>query len=205
MPKNLDLDRSQIGETLKAWREKAKLTQAEAAQALGVASITVSRWERGVVIEIEPANMAGIARVYDVALTDVFALLGIHDKALVTDVPRGTRDTVTRFARITQERAATKRAADRTRRAEQFEREMIRLGANDYEADHVRVRARSFLESVLSSGGTEDAVDEEALDREFDIYLQNSLRLWVIDQMKKRGATPNVLGPAHRDGRHRDR
>lgn len=96
------------------------------------------------------------------------------------------------------------RGAARIRRAEQFEREMVRLGANDFEADHVRIRARNFIESVLSHGGTDDdQLTDDDLDHELELYLLNSLRPWVIDQMKKRGVEPNdgQLG----DGRNRRR
>lgn len=79
----------------------------------------------------------------------------------------------------------------RLSRADQFEREMIRLGADDFEADHVRIRARSFIESVQSSGGTDTNLTDVELIEELENYLNYSLRPWVIAHMAKRGATPN--------------
>lgn len=59
----IPIDASQIGRALKAAREAAGLTQVQAAAAIDVDSVTLSRWERGVRAAPRSARMA-LERLY---------------------------------------------------------------------------------------------------------------------------------------------
>jgi hypothetical protein len=139
-------------------------------------SQTLSDYERGVIQKVPNTVLEVLAIVYNVPLVSL--VVADRDDLVGHNVSRGTRPN-----------DVGAKSVRRRRRIETFEREMIRLGADDFEADHVRSRARSFLESVLSSGGTED-ISEEELDRELELYLQNNLKVWVEEHMAKRGARP---------------
>jgi transcriptional regulator with XRE-family HTH domain len=79
--------------------------------------------------------------------------------------------------------------AARTQRINAFTNEMVRLGADDFEADYVRERSRTYVESVLFADGAPD-LSEAELDAELEDYLTKILRTWVINHMKARGAKP---------------
>jgi transcriptional regulator with XRE-family HTH domain len=146
---------------LKLWRERAGLTLEQAAVAIGVASYsTVWRWESG---ERAPGS-----ENYRKAMT-IYRRLAEERHA--GNVPRGTNG-----------REGAQGFATRTKRIELFEREMIRLGADDFDADYVRRAARDFIEQIHSAGGTD-------VDEELETYLEYSLRPWVlkrIDQRRRR-------------------
>jgi transcriptional regulator with XRE-family HTH domain len=145
-----------------AARERSGLTQEQAAQELGLSVASMSRKELG---------------KQPVTSRDVAAMERIADGApRLVKVPRGTlvaREPVARYnAKLD--------------RIQAFERQMIRLGADDFEADHVRERARAFVEAIHSQGGTD-------IDEELELYLEASLKPWVVAHMKRRGAKPKEV------------
>lgn len=149
------------------------MTQVELAKRLGVRPATVSEWESG---KTRPtrANVGAVA-----------AVLGVPESELLR-APAVVGEAMAPY---------DSRSAARFRRAESFEREMVRLGADDFEADFVRVRSRNYIESILSSGGTEtEGLSDDDLDRELEAYLSGFLRTWVREHMKARGAVPNLDG-----------
>lgn len=82
------------------------------------------------------------------------------------------------------------RGAARRKRADAFVNEMVRIGADDFEADYVRERVRTFIESVLFGDGAPELTEQE-YDEELDEYMNKILRAWVVAHMKKRGVKPN--------------
>lgn len=177
-----------LGSALKSERTSAEVSQEEVARVMGVSVKTVQRLEQAETVK--PGHAVAFRSAVD-------ALVRARSERRRPDnvVPRGT-STEAHSASVVSGRGTL-----RLRRADAFEREMVRLGANDFEADHVRTRARNFLESVLSHGGTPDLTEDD-LDQEFEVYLQSSLRPWVIDQMKKRGEDPGP-GDSGSGGGHR--
>jgi transcriptional regulator with XRE-family HTH domain len=153
-------------EEFKAAREAAGLTQDQAAQLLGVTGKTVSRWETGA--PIKPRDLAGAK--------SIFAEIVRQREFLDKKVPRGTMSLMERI--LGEEGPGDARR----KRIEQFEREMVRIGADDFDADYVRRAARDFIEQIHSAGGTD-------VDEELETYLEYSLRPWVlkrIDQRRRR-------------------
>jgi transcriptional regulator with XRE-family HTH domain len=66
----LNEERGGLAAALRAARRSAGLTQKQLAEALGVASITVSRWERGVA----SPSISRLQRISEVTSTNVTAL-----------------------------------------------------------------------------------------------------------------------------------
>lgn len=132
-------------------REELGISQEEAAKRLGVSGGTVSRWERGAQ-SIKPRDVDAIEKL-------------VEAKRLDETVPRGT--------------VPAAMASERTKRIDRFGLEMARLGADDFEVDTVREAARSFLESIMSHGGTD-------VDAELDQFMKVSLRAWVDVHMAER-------------------
>ena len=62
---------------LKSLREEAGLTQSQVARAIGVESVTVSRWERGAVGSIKTENLMALAKLFHVPVDDLARRLGI--------------------------------------------------------------------------------------------------------------------------------
>lgn len=193
MTKDLDAGRSQIGVQLKTWREAAGLTQAAAAERMGVTAITVSRWERGVVGSIEPGNIAAIGRAYRVPLSNVLTLLGVNDYQLDTDVPRGT--TVGTFA--------PPLPAERAKRIKDFLRESARRGATDQELDHMEESLTSGSSRSFYLGGDGQEEDLEDLIAGLRVWLERRVAKREAAERHERGAKPGAIIPAPRPNRKR--
>jgi transcriptional regulator with XRE-family HTH domain len=164
---------SQIGQALRAARERARLTQAEAARLLGVDKQTISRWERG--------ETAVKAADHNRALERYGAADGGRLDTVGSNVSRGTSPALARFAP----------AVDR------FEREIIRLGADDDEVDRIRAILRAPpVTGVLVAGSPEEQ------DAEFDIFLE-ACRVWLKLHMQRRGldTRPSYVRAAESHGR----
>lgn len=86
--KAIDSDASQIGAALKSARERAGLSQVTAAKAVGIDSVTLSRYERGK-LRAPRATLMALAQVYD----EDPAALGLASSGL-GNVPRGTDERV---------------------------------------------------------------------------------------------------------------
>lgn len=125
------------------------MTQAQLAAAIDVDAQTVARWER----DERTPNAEDFGKVQ--RLQDNHA----KQTGISTLVPRGT--------------------SEQTRRIEAFEREMLRLGADDFEADQVRALGLAFLGAV----GANTAI---VLIDEVELYLNSGLRPWVLKRIERR-------------------
>lgn len=162
VPKDLGGARVQRGQALKDAREAAGLTQEDAGQLLDRDKQTLSRWERG--------ERKISAEDYERAMALYATRSG--DPSIGQAVLRGTRAPL-RFAST----------------FDRFEREIIRMGADDFEVDHVRNVLRSPETAKLFHMGEPGKVmTAEDQERELAIQL-DVLRLWVkrhMDARKKR-------------------
>jgi transcriptional regulator with XRE-family HTH domain len=108
-----------VGARLRAARRGAGLTQKQLAQALGVDSITVSRWERGVtspslprlgrIAELTATSIGDLVRNADAATADAAELAAIREELAET------RELVARVAHALERLAPPQSSADALR------------------------------------------------------------------------------------------
>lgn len=173
-------DLSTVAGRLAFARSRSGLRQKDAAARIDAHPVQISEWETGKYTP-RPETLAALAALYE---TPVKWLLTGEGESTVSEspVPRGTYGNAATPPMLVREGASPH--ARRMDRIRKFEHEMVRLGADEFELDHVHVRARSFVESVLSHGGTE--VKDEDLDEEFEAYLEFNLRPWVAKRIEER-------------------
>lgn len=157
---------------LQSARKRSGLSREKVASGLNVSAKTIERWEK--TGHIGPAELRAIRAFY----RDALASEG--GSSLDNDVPRDTSNRA-----VVRGTLGPLQGGDpRLMRITVFEREMIRMGASDLEADDVRERAASYLESLL-------ARDESDVDRQLDLYLEASLRPWVTKRIEHRASHPD--------------
>lgn len=155
------VDESQIGRRLKEAREASGKTQAAVAKEVGIDSVTLSRYERGV-LPVPRATLLALSQVYNRPVEELGGT-----PLYVGDVPRGTARVAEPPAAIDQAGAELPRAL--RLRANEVERELIELGATD---EQVRDFHRSVRESpvlmALFRGGAPNRLSNEELLQLFD-------------------------------------
>jgi transcriptional regulator with XRE-family HTH domain len=164
-----------IGRELREWRERAGLSQDEAAERLGLASgNTVSRWE------------TGLRRPRGVDYKQAIALYGqLADERQSRTVPRGTAHTL--------REAASPYAADVDLprqfqiMAKEFEVEALKLGAEEPEMDYIRMALASPETARMFAYGyrSREGVSEAALKADYEALI-NALRTYVKARVKGR-------------------
>ena len=97
-------DGGEVGGRLRTARRSAGLTQKQLAEALGVESITVSRWERGVT----SPSLPRLRRIAEITETTVSDLVRVPDAATAHAVE---------LAALREELAETRELVDRVARA----------------------------------------------------------------------------------------
>jgi transcriptional regulator with XRE-family HTH domain len=105
-----------VGGRLRTARRSVGLTQKQLAEALGVESITVSRWERGVtspslsrlrrIAEITETTVSDLVRVPDAATAHAVELAALREELAET------RELVDRVARALDQLARSRSGAD---------------------------------------------------------------------------------------------
>jgi transcriptional regulator with XRE-family HTH domain len=141
---------SQIGPIVKAARTRAGLSQVEAARRLGIDSVTLSRYERGV-LKVPRTTLIALAGLYSVEPT----LFGLQADSL-GDVPRATPRTVPEMPVARQERSIEYTAHPRHARN-------LPLAVREYLAE--------FQLRLVKGGASEDEIDEAmALLRSPDVF-----------------------------------
>lgn len=73
-----------VGNKIKAYRKKKRLTQIELAEKLGVADTTISAYERGFV-EIPHSKLIDVAKALDVKYTDLLPIEGDEENQTISD------------------------------------------------------------------------------------------------------------------------
>lgn len=142
-------------------REQAGLTQAQAARLLHVHTQTVSRWERGE-RQIKARDLEEARRLFKMS------------EGLSRNVPRGTKPS--------EELSGWDQLLGR------FEREIIRMGATDMEAD--------FVIAALSTKAAFKLCTEDAIGREYPrekvqdewVRLFRSMIPWIEQRIDERKA-----------------
>jgi len=109
-------DGGEVGGRLRTARRSAGLTQKQLAEALGVESITVSRWERGVtspslprlrrIAEITETTVSDLVRVPDAATAHAVELAALREELAET------RELVDRMAWTLDQLARSRSGAD---------------------------------------------------------------------------------------------
>ncbi len=109
------LESGELGERLRTARRSAELTQQELAEALGVESITVSRWERGVTTP----SLWRLQRVAELTGTRVSDLLRadarsepVGELAALREELAETRELIDRVAHAVDRLACARDGAD---------------------------------------------------------------------------------------------
>lgn len=184
----LESTASQISKWLVAAR--GPMSVAKAAAQIGVTEKTLRRWESA---ENSPNadDLIRAAAVYKRSLAELDALVPVSPDHIVAQILDKGGNLNVSFEDA-QELAAidggpTKAHLDRFKKALIFEREMIRRGANDAEADTVRFRTRAFLRALRPADylGLDDEPSngERMADAEFDSYLEFVLKplvdIWI--------------------------
>ncbi len=168
--KDLGDDASAIGSILRRARENAGLSRAAAAQQIGVDPQTLYRWE-----EEDGAPKADVSRILRAEAAYGVDLVSALRRCLGVAVPRGTSP------------GAKFRVPPRLApRIELFERDVIRMGADDFEVDHIRDVLRSSETASLFRGSAAGArLTPEEEESELEI-LFDSLRAWVRRRIERR-------------------
>jgi hypothetical protein len=183
-----------LGDRLVQVMKRARLKNPAVAKAAGVHEKTVSKWRHDVQAPEEPELEAvvNLLAAHGVGVTKAWLRYGadLYDPApghggFVRAAQPLTEPRYTAGPRSPLLRSSSARA----QRVQAFVNDMVRLGADDFEADYVRERGRSYVESVLFADGAPELTEAE-YDAELDEYLNKILRTWVINHMKARGAKP---------------
>lgn len=173
-----------VSTELQSARKRAGLSREKVASALNVSAKTIERWEK--TGRIGPAELRSIRAFYQNPEG------AVGSAGLDNDVPRGTPNRAVMRGTLSPLQGGDPRLM----RITMFEREMIRIGANDAEADDIRERAVSYLDSLFARGATD-------IDRELDLYLDASLRPWVTKRIEERAtqAKPAETPSVRKQGR----
>lgn len=167
------------------------MTQTQAAAALGVTLMTVSRWERGQ--SVKDRDLAAAANLYDA--WDLLAEY-VEDKRLINLVPRGTlavredaSDAYAGARRADGSIIATDSLPNRLEvLAKNFEREMIRAGATNDEVDYIHFATHNPESAKLFyMGGTGQPLSLERQEKELALLME-ALRVWVMARIAERQA-----------------
>lgn len=155
-------DESVISTELQTARKQAGLSRERVASLLGVSAKTIERWELSG--KVGPAQLRAIRAFY----------ADVGQRSLDNDVTRGTSSS-----------AETADTAGRMRRVESFQREMLRLGADDFEADNIDTMGVRFISAaeawpIINPGHDVD------VDAEIVLFLEFALRPWVLERIKQR-------------------
>jgi transcriptional regulator with XRE-family HTH domain len=158
---------SRLGEALRKRREEIGLSQAQAAIDIGVTERTLRRWEStGIVSKLRDREQIELRYGKRFPWPDN-----------LPDVSRGT---------VVRERAPDPYRA-RNDRIANFEREMVRLGADDFEADLSRALAAEFVDALGRPAPEGEAPLDP--DAELEFFLNNGLRPWVARRIQLRAAS----------------
>lgn len=178
--------------------ERARAVAARRGLRLKLHSQTISDYERGTIAKVPADVLDVLAEVYGVSVGQLMSSEPIdRDRLGHSPVPRGTSGTLgpagplSRFARP----------------LEQFEREIIRMGAEDAEIDLVRDFFRSSEAIKLFEHIAETAASDEEMEAELDL-LMDAARLWVRSRIERRvlasgHGTPSGALPDAKPGRRR--
>lgn len=173
-------DESVISTELQAARKISGLSRERVASLLGVSAKSIERWEMSG--KVGPAQLRALRGVYaDVAAGRI---------STDNDVSRGTSQP-TESARAESDKAYSARL----RRVEEFKRQMVRVGADDFEADQVEMLGERFVLSMAAAYANHPSypIDE---DEEVDLFLRFGLRPWVIERIERRNPPAPIEDPA---------
>lgn len=166
---------------MKAARERAGLSQAQAAAGIGVHEMTISKWERGT-MEMGADKALRLAALYGVSLDELTEAPVVSE-----NVPRGTASRVREPAAAAPDGARPERGEPRSLRIlkAEFELEALKAGATEGDMDLIRNALESPGATQLYSGGYAEplSIEEQELELRSTLSL---LREWLTERIRRR-------------------
>lgn len=177
-------ERPILGVNLAAARREKGLSQKDVAQALGITDVTVSNHERSVTTP-DDETLEAYARLYGQSAARLKynfeqSDTGFLRAATRPDSPEGSwaKDPGLPWE------WGTVRAIQR--RADAFEWDMVRLGANDDDARLIRDLVKAFLRAIADRNASDPEGD-------FAAYVGTGLRPWIVDRIALRSPADKVM------------
>lgn len=190
-----------LGTRLRKAREAKGLTQSQLAELVDATYVQVSQWESG---KHAPSSRRLDQLAAALGTTSSQLLNGI-DKNAVPEPPAGL-EHLGRYVRegeghfrwipsdpspITEEQR--QQMLQQMSALDLIERELVRRGATDEEADFVRSRALRYFHDVIHSPVKKKPQFD--LSEEWGLYLEAVLKRLILERIKARDETPDPAPP----------